>query len=227
MFDLSKQSQQRNCAYHSIYKPWLNFLHSIPSLQRLKLAKFHSLRIRSLSVIMTKILHLLLASIPFAFAHHTPLKARQISRSLFADDSEVVAASWYPSWLGTKVPPESLSWDKYTSVTFAFAYVFQLTEEHVMTFCIIRLTTSDPSAVSIDSDGLALLPRFVAQAKSHVGLNEHLECGCDPDQYLERQRIDQHWWMDRFPILLVQRGDSGQPYNFCENCDPAGDEVPT
>lgn len=99
---------------------------------------------------MTKILHLLLAIVPFAFAQHTPSKARQISRSLFANDSEVVAASWYPTWLGTKVPPESLSWDKYTSVTFAFA-----------------LTTSDPSAVSIDSTGLALLPRFVAQAKSH------------------------------------------------------------
>lgn len=99
---------------------------------------------------MTKILHLLLASVPFAFAHHTPLKARQISKSLLSDDSEVVAASWYPSWLGTKVPPESLSWDKYTSVTFAFA-----------------LTTSDPGAVSIDSDGLVLLPKFVAQAKSH------------------------------------------------------------
>ena len=117
----------------SIYKQWLIFLHPIP-LQRLKLAKFHSLRIRSLSVIMTKILHLLLASVPFAFAHHTPLKARQISKSLVSDVSGVVATSWYPSWLGTTVPPESLSWGKYTSVTFAFAYVFQLTEvEHNMT----------------------------------------------------------------------------------------------
>ena len=119
--------------HESIYKQWLIFLHPIP-LQRLKLAKFHSLRIRSLSVIMTKILHLLLASVPFAFAHHTPLKARQISKSLVSDVSGVVATSWYPSWLGTTVPPESLSWDKYTSVTFAFAYVFQLREvEHDMT----------------------------------------------------------------------------------------------
>ena len=126
-------SNQHHCAYHSIYKQWLIFLHPIP-LQRLKLAKFHSLRIRSLSVIMTKILHLLLASVPFAFAHHTPLKARQISKSLVSDVSGIVATSWYPSWLGTTVPPESLSWGKYTSVTFAFAYVFQLTEvEHDMT----------------------------------------------------------------------------------------------
>jgi chitinase len=158
---------------------------------------------------MKKILHLLLASVPFAFAHHTPLKARQISKALSSDDSEVVAAAWYPSWLGTTVPPESLSWDKYTSVTFAFAYVFQLTEEHDMTICILRLTTSDPGAVSMDADSTALLPKFVEQAKSHVGLNEHLECGCHPDQCLERQRDDHHWWMDRFPILLVQRGDGG------------------
>jgi hypothetical protein len=96
-----------------------------------------------------------------------------------------------------------------------------------MIICILRLTTSNPGAVSIDSNGLALLPRFVAQAKSHVGLNKHLECGCHPDQRLERQGNDDHWWMDRFPILLVQRGDGGQPYNFCENFDPAGDEVPT
>ena len=127
------QQHVTDCPYHSIYKRWLIFLHPIP-LQRSKLAKFHSLPFHSLSVIMTKILHLLLASLPFAFAHHTPLKARQISKSLFSDDSEVVAASWYPSWLGTTVPPESLSWDKYTSVTFAFAYVFQLREvEHDMT----------------------------------------------------------------------------------------------
>ena len=33
----------------------------------------------------------------------------------------VIATGWYPSWLGETLPPEKISWSKYTGLTFAFA----------------------------------------------------------------------------------------------------------
>lgn len=34
---------------------------------------------------------------------------------------DIVAYTWYAGWHGTEFPPEKLSWNKYTAVTYAFA----------------------------------------------------------------------------------------------------------
>lgn len=36
---------------------------------------------------------------------------------------EVVITGWYPGWLASSFPPSKISWDKWTHMTFAFAYV--------------------------------------------------------------------------------------------------------
>ncbi len=34
---------------------------------------------------------------------------------------DVVATGWYAGWLGNQLPPSQVPWDKYSSLTFAFA----------------------------------------------------------------------------------------------------------
>ena len=36
---------------------------------------------------------------------------------------QVVITGWYPGWLASSVPPSSLSWDKWTHLTYSFACV--------------------------------------------------------------------------------------------------------
>ena len=36
---------------------------------------------------------------------------------------DVVATGWYAGWLGNQLPPTQISWNKYTALTFAFAWV--------------------------------------------------------------------------------------------------------
>ncbi|EAU81461.1 endochitinase [Coprinopsis cinerea okayama7 len=77
------------------------------------------------------------------------LNATQVLASL--DAGGKVATAWYPSWQAAAHPPESLSWDKYNAMTFAFA-----------------TTTSDPAnPLALDAESQALLPKFVEQAKQH------------------------------------------------------------
>ncbi|KAF9444016.1 glycoside hydrolase family 18 protein [Macrolepiota fuliginosa MF-IS2] len=60
---------------------------------------------------------------------------------------EVVITGWYPGWLASSVPPGSLSWDKWTHMTYSFA-----------------LTGPDASNVVLNSDDQQVLPTFVAAA---------------------------------------------------------------
>ncbi|KAI0371354.1 glycoside hydrolase [Pilatotrama ljubarskyi] len=62
--------------------------------------------------------------------------------SVAADD--VVAYTWYAGWHGADFPPEKLSWNKYTAVTYAFA-----------------VTTPDVNVVSLEASDEELLPKFV------------------------------------------------------------------
>ena len=39
---------------------------------------------------------------------------------------EVVITGWYPGWLASSVPPSSLSWDKWTHLTYSFAWAYFL-----------------------------------------------------------------------------------------------------
>ena len=35
----------------------------------------------------------------------------------------VVATTWYTGWHAQNLPPEQISWDKYSAINYAFAYV--------------------------------------------------------------------------------------------------------
>ncbi|KAH9943558.1 glycoside hydrolase superfamily [Amylocystis lapponica] len=59
----------------------------------------------------------------------------------------IVAMSWYAGWKGTDFPPSSISWSKYTAVTYSFA-----------------TTTPDVNTVSLDASDESLLPTFVQLA---------------------------------------------------------------
>jgi chitinase len=54
-----------------------------------------------------------------------PLVGRSLANSStgFRDQSNKIAATWYAGWHGTDFPPAKISWHKYTSVMYAFAYV--------------------------------------------------------------------------------------------------------
>ncbi|KAG7097637.1 hypothetical protein E1B28_004969 [Marasmius oreades] len=62
---------------------------------------------------------------------------------------DVVATGWYPGWLGNRSPPESLSWSKYTALTFAFG------------------VTTPEGGVSLDDVSKQVLPKFVSSAKAN------------------------------------------------------------
>lgn len=62
---------------------------------------------------------------------------------------DIVATTWYTGWNADQLPVDQVSWDKYTSVTYAFA-----------------LTQADGTILLQDSD-VALLPQFVEAAHSH------------------------------------------------------------
>jgi hypothetical protein len=90
---------------------------------------------------------------------------------------EVVMTGWYPGWLASSVPPSSLSWEKWTQLTYAFACVcshcstslkYRL-RRHVFGLAVsCSLTGPDPSTVILNSDDQQVLPNFVEQAHSHV-----------------------------------------------------------
>ncbi|KXN85555.1 Chitinase A1 [Leucoagaricus sp. SymC.cos] len=64
--------------------------------------------------------------------------------------TEVVITGWYPGWQASSFPPSSISWEKWTHLTYAFA-----------------LTGPDTSTVVLNSDDQQVLPTFVEQAHSH------------------------------------------------------------
>ena len=59
-----------------------------------------------------------------------PLVPLAILSSVLAAPSSYVGvntpsvAAWYPAWLGNNWPPSKISWSKYTTMKFAFVYVY-------------------------------------------------------------------------------------------------------
>ncbi|KAJ3780755.1 glycoside hydrolase family 18 protein [Lentinula aff. detonsa] len=66
------------------------------------------------------------------------------------DIADVLANGWYPGWLADDNPPSNISWNKYNTLTFAFA-----------------TTTSDVNTVALDSISQQALPQFVTEAQAH------------------------------------------------------------
>ncbi|KAI0317778.1 chitinase [Amylostereum chailletii] len=116
----------------------------------------------------------LLASASLANAHasrfpHAPHKARgsnAVSTSVvvsathaatalatpksFPDKTDLVAATWYAGWHSDDFPLSSVSWDKYTHITYAFAE-----------------TAPSVTELSLNGSNPALLPEFVSTAKKN------------------------------------------------------------
>lgn len=76
----------------------------------------------------------------------------------------IVASAWFPSW--SSVPLSELSWEKYTHMVFAFAYVRQVSAGAVADLDT-RVTTTNPAAISVED---AQLKEFVAHARNNVGI---------------------------------------------------------
>ncbi|KAJ7084565.1 chitinase [Mycena belliarum] len=73
----------------------------------------------------------------------------------------IVASAWFPSW--SSVPLSELSWEKYTHMVFAFAYVRQVSAGAVADLDT-RVTTTNPAAISVED---AQLKEFVAHARNN------------------------------------------------------------
>ncbi|RDB27555.1 Chitinase A1 [Hypsizygus marmoreus] len=80
-----------------------------------------------------------------------PVLDAQSSSSFSGNDtSKVLLAAWYPGWLSKSSPPSNISWEKYNTLTFAFA-----------------TTTPDVNKLFLDPDSQEALSEFVALAKSN------------------------------------------------------------
>ena len=55
-----------------------------------------------------------------ALAHYASVRAVPVCPSA----PEAVATTWYTGWHAQYLPLENVSWDKYSSISYAFAYVF-------------------------------------------------------------------------------------------------------
>lgn len=55
----------------------------------------------------------------------------------FRQPVEMVSSAWYAGWHGTDFPPSKVSWEKYTQMTYAFAYIY-LSESMYYKFRLIR-----------------------------------------------------------------------------------------
>ncbi|KAF5385974.1 hypothetical protein D9615_002273 [Tricholomella constricta] len=64
--------------------------------------------------------------------------------------SSLVSTAWYAGWHVTDQPLSTISWSKYTVMSYAFA-----------------LTTPDPSVISVVDSDQILLPQFVTAARKH------------------------------------------------------------
>ncbi|KAI0000659.1 chitinase [Russula compacta] len=81
---------------------------------------------------------------PLALEQHgSPLKKHPVS-------PRVIASSWYAGWHSEDFPISNISWNKYTSVIYAFA-----------------ATTPDSKQILLDESDKLLLPQFVKTAKQH------------------------------------------------------------
>ncbi|KAG7090923.1 hypothetical protein E1B28_009997 [Marasmius oreades] len=64
--------------------------------------------------------------------------------------SKPVAAAWYAGWHASEFPLSQVSWDKYTYLTYSFAF-----------------PTEDPSIISLAGSAPETLPKFVKAAHQH------------------------------------------------------------
>lgn len=93
-----------------------------------------------LSILLLAALGPIASAVPFCGLVPPKLDnvARQQSNATTSND-DVVASAWYPGWLGNTSPPSNISWEKYNSMTFAFAYVARITLSSPFLTCFFDL----------------------------------------------------------------------------------------
>ena len=79
-----------------------------------------------------------------------------------------ISAAWYPGWEATNASLSSINWQKYSLISWSFAYVFPTSSfEHKRSYTYPSVTTQDPSTLSLEGSGPSFVPQFVQQAHDH------------------------------------------------------------
>lgn len=94
---------------------------------------------------------------------------------------------------------------------------------------LFRVTTPDPSVISLDDVSQKTLPEMVSAARAQVNrallyiceglLSKSLNLGCQP--------ISIYWWMDWFHLLLERGGHTPESLGLCESSCWFGKYIPT
>jgi hypothetical protein len=101
------------------------------------------------------------------------LPPRSTTRKSVRTTQKKIAQAWYTGWHATEgFPLSSVSWDKYTHLTYAFAYDLQVI---TMIYASLhaelwnfRITTPSVKNISLSGSDPSLLPKFVEKAHKHV-----------------------------------------------------------
>jgi hypothetical protein len=99
------------------------------------------------------------------------LYSRQSSGSNVSRPDGKISAGWYAGYHSEQLPLKKVSWDKYTNIIFAFAYVAPLASfaGFVLTLCHVTSTPSnDVEELQISEPDQQLLPEFVSLAHENV-----------------------------------------------------------
>ena len=103
-----------------------------------------------------------------------PPQHRQLARGEASSDVaevEMVSSAWYTEWHSQGLPLDSVPWDKYTHLNYAFKYVVVSSSLYDLADRSRRLSTEDPSDISLPEADAKLLPQFVAKAHENVSLS--------------------------------------------------------
>src|ERR1700691_3873815 len=88
-----------------------------------------------------------------------------------AKSCQAVATSWYAGWHSADFPPASVSWDKYSSVRYAFACVENISRFHLHPAdhrFEYRSTTPSASVIYLEDSDKKLFPQFIKTAHHNV-----------------------------------------------------------
>jgi hypothetical protein len=122
--------------------------------------------------ILVPLLAIALRLVHVSASPHCSLQSQPASPSGLSASSgtdPVVAATWYAGWHSSDFPPENISWSKYSTVVYAFAYDDRSWYIYCSDWChFFSTTTPDPSVIALQPSDEELLPRFVRLAHENV-----------------------------------------------------------
>lgn len=124
------------------------------------------------SVIPQSLLALSALGLVAADPHFSPNQRYQFAHGgKFFAQSNLVSTAWYAEWHSQQFPLDSVPWSKYTHLNYAFKYVVFSSSLYDLADHSQRLSTEDPSDISLPEADAKLLPQFVAKAHENVSLS--------------------------------------------------------